>query len=226
MDRFIVFRDFLKQHYNFEIRYKDKSFFMKFLSFILFFNKTFMTNYATTIGSIIYYPSEEYIKNNEDSSISILAHEIVHVKQKNTYGSLFFSILYLFPQVLAVFSLLSIFLSWWYLLFLLFLLPLPAPFRKDFEKSAYTMSLFIMWLKLNNINATQEYIDDFFDNFVLLKESKFKTADYWFMWPFGVSFKNDITKIKSGVISERLGIYAIVKTAYSNLYGVNNGNNK
>lgn len=53
---------------------------------------------------------------------------------------------YLFPQVLFVFSFLSVlsFISLWFLLFLVFLvflLPFPAPWRTKYEVNGYSMTM-------------------------------------------------------------------------------------
>ena len=61
------------------------------------------------------------------------------------------------PQILALFSLVSIFavlFSQWFLLglvFLVFLLPLPAVFRRELELRGYTMSLAINYWRHGSI---------------------------------------------------------------------------
>ena len=57
---------------------KEDSKLMKFISKLLFFNKTFMTDYVTTIGRTIYVPSG-YI------SSTTLRHELVHVADYNAH---------------------------------------------------------------------------------------------------------------------------------------------
>ena len=58
--------------YDFKIKYKNESLFMKVIGFLLFFNKTFMTNYITTIGSTIYYPSREWCEKNDTAAAQVL----------------------------------------------------------------------------------------------------------------------------------------------------------
>jgi len=148
MNVFDRFRTIVGTKYDIQIKYKDQSWFMKILSYILFFNKGFMTNYITTIGSTIYFPNESAC--NDLNSAGILAHELVHVKDRAKLPYLF-ELIYLFPQILSIFSLLSILavISMWWLLclaFLLFLLPLPAYGRLVYESRAYAMSLYFLQL--------------------------------------------------------------------------------
>lgn len=147
--------------------------------------------------------------------------ESLFIKQKEVYGAIFYSFLYLFPQVLSLLSVLAIF-SPWCLLFLLFLLPFPAPFRKDFEKSAMAMSLFVFYLHLQSLDITDENVSSTLDKYVDIKKSRFTGFQYWLMWPFGVSFVKDVTDIKSGVISKRSEVYGRVKSTYLRLFGINN----
>ena len=71
-----------------EVKYKTESSFMKLIGKILFFNKTFMTFYTTTIGSTIYFPNREFVNNKEVSSSIIFLHELVHIHDsKNSSAS-------------------------------------------------------------------------------------------------------------------------------------------
>ena len=104
---FNKFAKSLQLYYSFNIKYKDESFFMLILSYILFFNKKFKTNYTTTIGNTIYFPSKEAVESNEDLYAQILAHELIHIQQKESYGAILYSFLYLFPQILSLLSVLG-----------------------------------------------------------------------------------------------------------------------
>lgn len=216
----MVFKEFeseMHKHYNFDIKYKNQSLFMKFLGTLLFFNKGFMTTFITTIGSTIYFPDEEFILKDEFGSCQILAHELVHVKQANKYSKILFSFLYLFPQCLVFLALLAP-ISLWFLLFLVCILPIPAPFRTAFEIGGYTMSLFVSYLcgkyvrKISDadlhsyLEASAEYID----------KTYFKGPAYWFMWPFGTNLSNKITDIENDVISGTDEIYNCVRQSYLN----------
>lgn len=60
-----------------QIRYKDQSTLMKFLSFVLFFDRGFKTQNATAVGSTIYFPSQHFTKLHPVSSAVIFLHELV-----------------------------------------------------------------------------------------------------------------------------------------------------
>ena len=50
-----------KKYYpELKVEFKDESKFMKFLGVLLFFNKEFMSNYSTTIGNTVYFPSRHF----------------------------------------------------------------------------------------------------------------------------------------------------------------------
>lgn len=165
---------------NLQIKYKDESFFMKILGKIMFFNKSFMTDYVTTVGNTIYFPSKSFLARRPVSSLMILMHELVHVYDSKKFTSPLFSFLYLFPQILALLVLPLFFINWQIaLLFLLFLLPIPAYFRTYFEKRGYLISLYVenklskkLKFSINLDNAKNDSI------------KHFKNSDYYFMWPF------------------------------------------
>lgn len=221
MNKFNTFKQILLQNYSFTIKYKDQSLFMKLISYILFFLPTFMTNYITTIGSTIYYPSQTFVQRDEDDAIIVLAHEVVHVTQANKYGNFLFGLMYLFPQCFAALSLLSILaIVWtpflWCLVFLVFLAPIPSPWRMKFEFEAYSMSLYMLDLVLRQygysdyqrINELKIFADK-------INAKQFKGTAYWLMWPFGVDFSSIINDIESGVISDTSETYNRMKTAYT-----------
>ena len=91
---------------------------MKFLSCFLFFNKKFMTNYVTTSYPKVYVPELPWKPSNHVGAIATLAHEYVHLSDRKRMGWLF-NLLYITPQALFVFGILS-FYSLWFLLFFLF----------------------------------------------------------------------------------------------------------
>jgi len=125
---------------GFEIKAKNKSKFIKFLSFLLFFNKGFMTNYITTLYPRIFVPDDTWEKRNPLSAVMVYAHEYVHLKDRHLMGW-GFNYLYLTPQLYSLFALLAIFASNWWLLSLLFLLPIPSPGRMWLELRGYTMTM-------------------------------------------------------------------------------------
>lgn len=186
-----------------QIKYKNNSFIMKALSIIMFFNKGFMSNYVNTFGSSIYYPSQQYIIDNPIDSEIVFLHELVHMYDVKNKGIVSYSLLYGFPQILFVFCLPLFFFSWKIALILsiLFLLPLPAYFRMEFEKRAYLCSLYALSVygKKNNLSDAdvQNMLDLNKDSFC----KQFNGPSYYYMWIFS-SVKSDFDKgvnlIKAG----------------------------
>lgn len=188
-----------KQYFpDLSIKYKNQSSFMKFIGFLLFFNKGFMTDYTTTIGSTIYFPSAATLKVRPVSGSLVLLHELVHVHDAKKITKFLFGFLYLSPQIWALLCLPLFLFSWKIalILMLLFLCPIPAYFRMYFEKRAYLASLYALSLLSKRLNfpatlATQEqsYLNHF------------KDSTYYFMWPFGnlkKDFDDGVAKIKAG----------------------------
>lgn len=124
-----------------QVAYKDNSWLMKVLAKILFFNKGFMTKFTTTLGSTVYFPSEEYVSENPRRAVSILMHEAVHVHDSKKLTPVPFSLLYLSPQILALGALSAFWVGWGALLCLLFLAPIPSPGRAWLEARAYAMNV-------------------------------------------------------------------------------------
>lgn len=201
---------------SFTIKYKNESFLMKLLNLILFFNKGFMTNFTTTIGNTIYFSSKEFIEQDQELAMSIVSHELIHIKQSKSYGSLRYSILYLFPQILALLSILSV--VWFPFIFcLIFLLPIPAYFRMKFEFEGYIATLLMLKLILKERGCSQEEIQTKLEEQGKVLNKYFKDSGYYYMWPFGVDFTKEIQNIMSGDIckDER---YAMLILAYKNIY--------
>lgn len=133
---------------NFEVDYKNTNRMQKFIGVLLFFNKKYMTSFTTTLYPKVYFPNKEW--ESRESYYKTLCHEYVHLKDRKDNG-VWFSVSYLFPQILALLSLLSI-LSFinlhflWCLLFLIFLCPFPSTFRTKWELRGYTSNIFITYL--------------------------------------------------------------------------------
>lgn len=165
-----------------QVKFKDQSKFMKFLSILLFFNKSFMTSYTTTVGSTIYFPSENSIKNRPTASSITLLHELVHVNDAKKISKPLFGFLYLTPQILVLLIIPLFFvLPWWSVLLImaLFLVPLPSFFRMHYEKRAYFSSLYAIHNLSNKLH---------FKSFLSAQKAHFlehfKNSSYYFMWPF------------------------------------------
>lgn len=196
MNKFEKAVELSKEHFpKLSIKYKNNNFFMKLLSYLLFFNKDFKNKYITTIGNTVYYPSEDFVKNRPISSIIILLHELVHISDSIKYSSLLFSFLYLFPQILVIFFLPLILLNFklFLLLSVICLLPLPAYFRMKFELRAYQVSLYCLrklFLKYGIPYSleTESY----------LMKKNFNGPQYYFMWTFSLNkdFNEAIKKIE------------------------------
>jgi hypothetical protein len=178
------------------IQYKNESTFMKILGKILFFNKSFMSNYTTTINSTIYFPNRDFIKNNYNSFIVTFLHELVHIKDAKKFSFILFSLLYLSPQILTLLIIPFIFLNWKLsLIFLIFALPIPSFFRMYFERRAYIVSLYVLNYLIVNHKIRANLEDN--KNFYL---TQFKLSGYYFMWPF----KNIDTKLSLAVDNIKL----------------------
>ena len=165
---------------GFKIKFKDESTLMKVVGKVLFFNKSFMTSYTTTIGKTVYFPSRVKFEKNPGAYFYTLAHEYVHVMDYVAHP-VRFTLGYAFPQFLAAFSLLSLlaFINPYFLLFLFalaFAAPIPAPYRTWAELRGYGMSLLVRswdgWASEEVANMVNRYAD------------AFTTSAYYFMCPF------------------------------------------
>ena len=235
MERFNKFAAILANNLEgFSVKFKDESTLMKVIGFLMFFNKAFMTGFITTIGKTVYWPTKSSLEaRNEVGAMTTLAHEYQHAKDADKRSSVLFSLGYLFPQVLALPGLLmaltspawgtlmlfgTLSWSWWLLmplLTVLFLAPLPAPWRAHYELRGYTMSLF----------ATSEFLKEIGYPFVQRAERlrgqvnsknlQFTGANYYFMWPFGVEDKLHLAvdDILSEDIIEKDPIYSEIVVA-------------
>lgn len=135
--------------------------FLYYISFMWIWNRQFMTGFTTTVFGRCYFP-DGYVKDQPGEAAHTLAHEGVHAADGHGREP-WFSLSYLFPQVLVLLALLSFF-SLWFLLALVFLLPLPAPWREHWEKRGYTMTAVGSLLQGENIDA-DDYVDWLADQF-------------------------------------------------------------
>lgn len=143
VDRFLLYL----QGNGTSIRIKKKrdSFIMTILGKLLFFNKRFMGSYYTTIGNTVYTP-DTIVNLDSPNTLKIIAHEAVHVAMRKAHPFLY-TVLYLYPQINALWALLA-FLpfngSLLFLIFLIFLFPWPARGRVVLEKWGYLMNLIVI----------------------------------------------------------------------------------
>lgn len=191
----------LNKTHKINVQYKDDSLLMKIISFILFFNKGFSNDYITTIGNTVYIPKNIFDKYFDYQIADIICHEFIHIADHERMG-IFFSILYLAPQCFGIFALLGllgfVYQPLFYLfLFAVFLLPIPSPWRRDFELKAYKMTLF---LAIRSAEQFKYEINK--DNLISYITFNFSSYPYYFMWPWGVrkeleDFCNTLTEYEN-----------------------------
>jgi hypothetical protein len=214
---FTKFTTELSKVYDFNIEFKNNSLFMKILGFIMFFNRGFMTNYITTIGNTIYFPSQEMLKDDELSNCAVLAHELRHIQQNKKYG-LLYSLGYLFPQILVIFSLLAFF-NLWFLLFLVCALPIPAIFRMIFEREGYKTTMFVLYMYLVQKNIDSAWVNSAINNYIDNADQQFTSSAYYYMWPFGAKnyLSSEFGRIKTGdILTDNDNFYINVRNAFLN----------
>lgn len=182
-----------------QIKYKDESWLMKLLSKVFFFSKGFMTQYTTTIGDTIYYPSQRFVKIHPVTSSVVLLHELVHLHDQKKVSWPVYMLSYLFPQVLMPVSLFLLFLITWKIVLPLAILlaaPIPAIFRMHWEKRAYLSSFYILRLLGDRLHFNPHLKSQ--ENIFL---RYFHGASYYFMWPFhdvNKQFDNALERAKLG----------------------------
>jgi hypothetical protein len=204
-----------------KIVYKDDSLFMRILGKILFFNPTFMTSYATTIGETIYLPSKS--KEWSDQSVEILlAHEMVHVLDYKKEKFLF-PLKYLFPQVLLplCFVILPFSITAAIFVFMFTAFPLPAYWRMKYELRGYTMTLAAKVLQLKSDGYLDDKIKEIINARIShINDTYFKGSAYYFMWPFGIyeKIQKDVNSIISGDIFSSDEVYEKVRKTILSKY--------
>jgi hypothetical protein len=160
----------------------------------------FMTRYITTIGNTVYVP-DQILKTPDENLLRVLVHESVHIYDSNKLTGPLFKFLYLFPQSLAIFSLLSFLAFWkigflWCLLFLLGLAPLPAPGRYFFELRAYRTS--ILFARESDKKTDKQQLSPIYDWII----KQMTTSLYYWTWPFAKMVEanlEDETSLKTGI---------------------------
>src|SRR6202000_2751600 len=134
----------ISQYYpDVKIKFKDQSTLMRFIGKLMFWNKEFMTGFTTTIGTNIYFPSENFINLHPITTFATLLHELVHIYDQKRLSKILFMFLYLSPQILTLLiAPLFFIIGPLALLLFIFALPIPSYFRMYFEKRAYLVSLY------------------------------------------------------------------------------------
>jgi hypothetical protein len=189
---------------NLQIKYKNESLFMKILSILLFFNPKFMTGYTNTFGNTVYFASRNYIIDNPVLCQTTLLHELVHMHDLKQKGSILYILQYGFPQILVL-ACLPLFFFFWKIalvLTILFLLPLPAYFRMQFEKRGYLCSLYCLNAFGKKYNMPLADIQNMLNINKQSFNDEFKSSAYYYMWMFNSinsDFDKGVNKIKAGL---------------------------
>ena len=168
-------------------------------------NKTYMTDYATTIGQNTVIPDSMTPEVDPQVWKEIL-HEGRHAADSNHYGDVLFGVAYLFPQVLGILGVVcslaaviavALGATPWLLLGVvtcLLVAPLPAPLRAWAEVRAYTVTMATDYWT-NTIGDQEKYIDWLVEIFT--------GPGYYKMWPFPEQvrtyFEAKLTEIKFGI---------------------------
>lgn len=211
------FVDILRKDTSIKIAYKNKSYLMKLIGMLLFFNKTFMTHFITTIFHTIYFPNKlQYVRNPAGSMITV-SHEYAHIKCSKKMLYLPYIFLYLCPQILVLAAIPgAFFVGWWSLLAIVFLLPLPAYWRMKIEIEGYAVGLFTLYHILLEGGLDQaKAIKRLKDQASEINRLNFQGSSYYYMWMFGVQGQLDkvIDSIVSNQIMKTNDIYSQVKGA-------------
>lgn len=149
---------------GFRLAYKDESWSQKLLGKLMSpFNSGYLTSFTTTLGKTVYFPSREFYTRTPYHSFSILAHELVHLRDDQKHG-LWFGVSYLMPQILFVpfllAALLGLIWSAWSLLLLVpalaCLAPWPAPWRAHWEGRGYAMTMAVTFWAWGSIMSNQK----------------------------------------------------------------------
>ncbi len=167
---------------GFCIRYKDESRFMRCLGLLVSpFNAKFATEYATTIGSVVYLPTRAWAEKKPAETVRLLAHELVHAYDAAA-RPLWFPLSYLLPQVLSpvvglgyLVALLATDSRWSHALLalaLLLLAPWPAPGRAAAEVRGYTMSLAALYWSFGSFPPAAR----------MIIATQFGAPYYWMSW--------------------------------------------
>jgi len=89
-----------------QVSYKDKSWLHKTIGFLLGpVNPGYLGDFVTTLGTNVAFPTESDYLSKPQSSFNVLAHEFVHACDHKKHP-VWFSLSYLFPQVVGLLPLL------------------------------------------------------------------------------------------------------------------------
>lgn len=173
---------------DFKLKFKDQDGLQKVIGKVVgLFNPDYMTRYITTLGHTVYFPTEKDYHDRPLSSLTVLAHEYVHMWDYQQKG-LLFSLTYALPQILFIPLLLTYVALGCFFSFFGFpllalltamacLIPWPSVGRTHWELRGYTMSLAVeYWL-------TGQYISP--DSLANVKKQFTSMAYYRMCWSDG-----------------------------------------
>lgn len=100
------FEDTLRQTVpSFRVRFKNESLSQKVIAILSgLFNPGYMTDYTTTFGTTVYFPSREFYRDDPEESFLLLAHEFTHMCDEK--DDRWYKLKYAFPQILVLIPLL------------------------------------------------------------------------------------------------------------------------
>ena len=143
---------------GFELREKrdSKLLWVGYYGLLMFlWQKDFMVSFWTTLGKIVYTPFLGDFGKDVAGDFATLWHERRHLldlqwlekKLTKPVAGVLWGFGYAMPQIFALGALGAIWGSWWWLLCVAFLAPLPAPFRTFIELRGYKASI-EAWYKM------------------------------------------------------------------------------
>lgn len=156
-DQLGKFEEFVRTRVpGFQLRWKEETWSQKVIGTLLqAFNPYYMVRYISTFYPVVYFPTKEGYESRPVASFMSLAHEYVHLRDTMKHP-FWFRLSYLLPQVLILPLLvlgvvLSLYIGWWatpfFVLANVCVLPLPAPWRVNWERRGYAMTLAVnYWL--------------------------------------------------------------------------------
>lgn len=149
---------------QFKLAFKDESVFQKVIGWLSKpFNPKYMTDFCTTLGNTVYFPTKDHYETMPLRTFSILAHEFVHLMDEKSNGK-WQNISYGLPQLLALpVLLLTIAGCFWkgpvallgLVLMVVLALPWPAPWRVKWEGRGYAMTLAVSYWMFGLITDVQ-----------------------------------------------------------------------
>lgn len=190
-----------KHHPKAIVAKKSESKLMKAINLVVGkFNPEFSDRFITTIGATIYVP-DDFLETNDDTQVvEVLAHETQHIIDYAASPAKFV-LGYLFPQVLALLSLLALgaFFNTWMLLWLIalvFLAPIPSPGRYKAEINGYRVSILFARNRVvfDGYRLTRVgYSDAEMAQLHKWISNQMTSANYYFAWPFPKQIEKDLT---------------------------------